>query len=92
MGQYFEWDADKNTQNVKKHNVSFNIAKKAFYDEKRLLYEDLAHSKQEKRYFCIGKISRGIITVSFTYREGKIRIFGAGFWRQGKKKYEKTNN
>lgn len=92
MGQYFEWDAFKNTQNVKKHNVSFNIAKKAFQDKKRLIFEDLTHSKREQRYFCIGKVSRGVITVRFTYRENKIRVFGAGFWRQGKKLYEETNN
>jgi hypothetical protein len=33
----------------------------------------------------------GIITVRFTYRYGKIRIFGAGYWRKGKKEYEKKN-
>ncbi len=36
-------------------------------------------------------INNDIITVRFTYRGKKIRIFGAGFWREGKKIYEKEN-
>jgi hypothetical protein len=28
-----------------------------------------------------------IITVRFTYRGKRIRIFGAAFWRAGRKKY-----
>ncbi|MGP1473933.1 MAG: NFACT family protein [Treponema sp.] len=42
----------------------------------------------EKRYFCIGKTDEGILTVRFTIRDQNIRIFGAGYWRQGKKLYE----
>lgn len=45
----------------------------------------------EERFFCIGKVNEGIITVRFTYRHQKIRIFGAGYWRKGRKLYEKQN-
>ncbi len=31
------------------------------------------------------------MTVRFTIRDNKIRIFGAGYWREGKKKYEEKN-
>ena len=31
------------------------------------------------------------MTVRFTYREGVIRIFGAGYWRKGKQIYERKN-
>jgi hypothetical protein len=31
------------------------------------------------------------MTVRFTYRKGRIRIFGAGYWRKGKKIYEQQN-
>ncbi len=30
------------------------------------------------------------MTVRFTYRENVIRIIGAGYWRRGKKIYEKA--
>ncbi|EAZ93046.1 hypothetical protein CY0110_03219 [Crocosphaera chwakensis CCY0110] len=28
----------------------------------------------------------------FTYRNGKIRIFGTGYWRKGRKFYEQRNH
>jgi uncharacterized protein len=32
---------------------------------------------------------RGIMTVRFTMREERIRIIGAGYWRNGKELYDK---
>ena len=87
----FEWDEDKDKVNQKKHGVSFAFAQFAFLDCNRIILEDLEHSTDEKRYYCLGKISEGILTVRFTYRENKIRIIGAGYWRKGKKIYEKEN-
>ncbi len=71
--------------------MSFAFAQLSFLDSSRILLEDLEHSIDEKRYYCLGKISNGILTVRFTYRQDKIRIFGAGYWRKGKKIYEKEN-
>ena len=88
----FEWDTKKDDRNRKKHGVPFMLAQYAFADPDRIILEDVAHSnKLEKRYFCLGKIGDGILTVRFTYRENNIRIFGAGYWRKGKKIYEKQN-
>ena len=87
----FEWDEQKNAENQEKHGVSFYEAQYAFSDPKRIILEDLTHSSSEKRYYCIGKIYEEILTVRFTYRENKIRIIGAGYWRKGKKVYEKEN-
>ena len=87
----FEWDDNKDKVNQKKHGVSFALAQLAFLDHKRVILEDLEHSGDEKRFYCLGKISEGILTVRFTYRSNKIRIFGAGYWRKGKKIYEKEN-
>jgi hypothetical protein len=36
-------------------------------------------------------LDEGILTVRFTWRSGKIRIFGAGYWRKGQKIYVKQN-
>lgn len=91
MDDYFEWDLAKEDQNILKHNLSFKKAKKAFYDNKRVILEDLSHSTLEQRYFCLGRVGKFVITVRFTYRNNKIRIFGAGYWRKGKKYYEKYN-
>ncbi len=88
----FEWDSGKNEINNEKHGVSFTTAQKAFSDSKRVIALDNLHSTNIKeRYFCFGLIYDRIITVRFPHRNGKIRIFGAGYWREGKVKYEKQN-
>ena len=85
----FEWDENKNLENIEKHNVSFEMAQDAFFDKKRIIVKDKKHSKNEERFFCIGNGGNGIITVRFTVRNVNIRIFGAGYWREGRYKYEK---
>jgi len=87
----FEWDEEKNSSNLKKHKIPFEIAQYAFADPKRVIAEDLNHSQKEKRFYCFGKIEDEIVTVRFTYRNKIIRIYGAGYWRKGKQIYEKEN-
>jgi hypothetical protein len=87
----FEWDDAKDQSNQRKHDIPFSLAQFAFLDERRVILEDLDHSDGEKRYYCLGKVAGGIMTVRFTYRKTKIRIFGAGYWRKGKRIYEREN-
>ncbi|MFZ1289712.1 MAG: BrnT family toxin [Melioribacteraceae bacterium] len=87
----FEWDVLKNLINLEKHGIDFEKAQHAFADAKRVIAEDLEHSIEEKRFYCFGKVDSEIVTVRFTYRNNKIRIFGAGYWRKGKQVYEKEN-
>ena len=86
----FDWDESKSRFNQDKHGVDFFLAQRAFLDPYRVIAEDLAHSDKENRYFCFGEINGAILTVRFTYREQVIRIIGAGYWRKGKKEYEKV--
>ena len=90
----FEWNEAKNQENYQKHGVTFYEAQHAFLDKNRIIAKDLTHSQQEERYYCFGlnEETTGILTVRFTYRSGRIRIFGAGYWRKGKKVYEQTNS
>ena len=85
MTARFEWDPEKDLQNQRKHGVSFAEAQLAFLDPDRVIAEDDAHSAGEMRYFCMGRVGDGVLTVRFTYRESVIRIFGAGYWRKGKR-------
>ena len=87
----FEWSDKKNIINQNKHGLSFLVAQAAFADPKRVVLEDLKHGKEEQRYYCLGEVDGEILTVRFTYRGNVIRIFGAGYWRKGKKLYEKEN-
>ena len=87
----FEWDDKKEAINHGKHGVSFALAQMAFADPKRIVLQDLEHSQDEPRFYCLGEVAEGIMTVRFTWRENKIRIFGAGYWRKGRKIYEREN-
>jgi uncharacterized protein len=87
----FEWDIDKEKQNLKKHGVSFSDAMECFYDPDGLLFEDLRHSKSEKRWYWVGKAkSKTILTVWFTKRGESIRIIGCANWRKFRRLYETT--
>jgi len=87
----FEWDPEKDLINQAKHGVSFAEAQHAFDDRDRVIAKDLSHSAGEERYYCFGKVGDGVMTVRFTYRHSIIRIFGAGYWRKGKRIYEREN-
>jgi len=87
----FDWDPVKNRINRAKHGVSFERAQYAFFDPRRVIAEDLDHSGAEQRYFCFGLVDGGAMTVRFTWRGGVIRIFGAGYWRKGRRIYEQPN-
>ena len=84
----FIWDQEKEVSNRKKHGVDFRTASEAFKDPHRKIYKDSRHTDREERLFCIGKVGQRVLTVRFVYREGKIRIIGAGHWRKGRRYYE----
>jgi uncharacterized protein len=85
---HFEWDDNKNLINIAKHGISFQESIKAFEDPKRKINFCAKHSRDEMRFYCFGKVGERVLTVRFTVRRQKIRIIGAGFWREGKKTYE----
>jgi uncharacterized protein len=87
----FDWDEDKDRENQNKHKVSFSLAQEAFLDPDRIIAEDITHSAKEDRFYCIGKAGGGVMTVRFTYRGKVIRIYGAAYWRRGRKIYEEQN-
>jgi len=87
----FEWDPNKDHENQETHGVPFELAQYAFADPDRVIAEDIEHSKDEKRHFCFGLVGDGVLTVRLTVRGSTIRIFGAGYWRKGRKTYEEEN-
>ncbi|HWS03273.1 MAG TPA: BrnT family toxin [Gammaproteobacteria bacterium] len=88
----FDWDPSKDLLNQLKHRVSFYEAQFAFADPRRVIAEDLSHSStEERRHYCFGRTDQGILTVRFTWRDGIVRIIGAGYWRRGKRIYEQQN-
>ena len=87
----FEWDILKNKENIEKHGISFEESQLAFCDQKRIVEKDIKHStSDETRYFLYGDTGKGVATVRFVMRKNNVRIIGAGYWRQGRKKYEQS--
>lgn len=76
----FEWDENKAAINLKKHGVSFDEAKSAFYDEYAKLIDDPDHSESEERFILLGLSSTlKLLVVCHCYRNdnGAIRIISA---------------
>lgn len=71
----FTWDAQKAHSNIQKHDVSFDEAKSAFFDENALLMYDPDHSQQEDRFILLGMSDylRPLI-VCHCYRENDTNI------------------
>ena len=79
----FSWDTQKAIDNFEKHQVPFEEAATVFADERALDWEDLAHSRYERRFKRLGKSMGGqILIVVYTLRRLKngketIRIISA---------------
>jgi hypothetical protein len=70
----FEWDKGNIDKNFKKHRIANEEAEEVFLNDP-LISEDKKHSSAEKRYQCLGITDKNKkLFVSFTLRNGKIRI------------------
>jgi len=77
---HFTWSSVKNSQNRRKHGVSFEEARSAFFDERARLMHDPEHSDQEDRFLLLGMSRKTrLLLVCHCYRESdeEIRIISA---------------
>ena len=72
----FEWHEAKNQANIRKHGVSFEIARLIFGGPV-LTRLDNRKDYGEDRYISIGKLEETLIVVAHTRRKGCIRIISA---------------
>jgi uncharacterized DUF497 family protein len=47
----FEWDEEKDLDNIEKHHVSFETAQGAFFDQKRIIIKDKNIQKKRIDFF-----------------------------------------
>ncbi len=77
----FEWNPEKATSNLLKHNVSFEESVTIFKDPEIISIYDVEHSKYEERWVSIGfSESSKLLVVCHTFKEidkkrTSIRIF-----------------
>ena len=73
----FEWDDKKDKTNKRKHGVSFEEARTAFYDENAIQYFDPDHSDEEDRFILLGisfKLKALVVCHCFRESDSVIRI------------------
>ena len=85
----FEWDEDKNVENIKKHGVNFEEAELAFQDENAVELFDELNSDSETRYQIIALSPKRLLFVAFTIGKEIIRIILA---RKANRKQVKIYN
>ena len=76
----FEWDDKKDKTNKRKHGVSFEEARTAFYDENAIQYFDPDHSDEEDRFILLGisfKLKALVVCHCFRESDSVIRIISA---------------
>jgi uncharacterized DUF497 family protein len=76
----FEWDEAKAISNLKKHQLSFEEAQTAFYDDQAKLIGDPDHSADEDRFVLLGlSATLKLLVVCHCYRSdgNVIRIISA---------------
>jgi uncharacterized protein len=89
----FEWNPDKATINLEKHNVSFPEASTVFEDVLSVTFPDPDHSIGEERYVIIGMSGSGrLLIVSHTDRENRIRIISARSANHQEKRFYEEGN
>jgi uncharacterized DUF497 family protein len=79
----FEWDANKDRTNQRKHGFGFRTAARVFEDPNMVLMEDRVDEEGEPRWHAMGMVGgRFLLLVVHVYREAEngeeiIRIISA---------------
>jgi uncharacterized protein len=74
----FQWDEGNIDKNLILHCVTSLECEQIFFNLPLIAYEDVKHSKKEKRYYALGKTDADrFIFIVFTIRKNQIRIISA---------------
>lgn len=74
----FEWDSGTTDKNWLKHQISNNEGEEMFFDEDKVILNDILYSDKEDRFIILGKTKKQkILFVVYTKRKNKIRIISA---------------
>jgi uncharacterized DUF497 family protein len=74
-GDNFAWDDRKATSNLRKHGVSFDLARLVFDDP--LAIDDVDEDEPEDRSRLIGITEGHVLVVAYTMRGQRFRIISA---------------
>ena len=69
----YEWDRNKNDENLRKHGLSFEDAPEVF-DGRCLTFEDIRIDYGEERYITLGHLEGRLVVIAHTPRGENTRI------------------
>jgi uncharacterized DUF497 family protein len=72
----FQWDEEKNEQNIRNHGIDFNDAQEIFYGP-TIECLDADHSAEEERYTAYGMATGRVLRVTYTMRGEVYRLISA---------------
>jgi len=72
----FEWDSEKERDNIREHGIDFEAAERAFFDYHRMERHDDDSSNDEDRWQTMGFFD-DVLFVVYTERGEVIRIISA---------------
>jgi len=85
----FEWDAQKNETNARRHGLSFDRAARVFLDPFRAFTIDDREAYGEERLTMYGQVEGILLAVTYTMRGNAVRIISARkATRRERKRYE----
>jgi hypothetical protein len=74
----FEWDQHNIKKNWDKHKVAPVETEQVFFNKALIVVDDPKHSKQEKRFYALGRTDQNRnLFIAFTIRGEKIRIISS---------------
>lgn len=88
----FIWDKGNIDKNWEKHGVANKESEEAFFDEAKVIYKDVFHSRVEERFILLGKTKENrLLYVVYTIRREKIRIISARDINNKERKFYEKN-
>ena len=74
----FDWSGGNAEKNWKRHRVTPLEAEQVFFNNPRLVGADLAHSREEKRFYALGQTDENReLFLAFTMRARRLRVVSA---------------
>ena len=88
----FDWDKGNLEKNWIKHKISFKEAEEIFLNKPLKIYEDIKHSQTEQGFYALGITNNKLLYITFTLRQGKLRVISARIQSNKERRlYEKEN-
>ena len=93
----FEWDPAKAANNIRKHEIAFELAATVFQDPLVLTMFDEEHSEFEERWITMGRVEDGrLLVVSHTFAEVRggttgVRLISARLATRNERRHYETH-